>query len=200
MGRRRCREVEAGTAGIDRVPWAQLTKSFSRLPVPRWTNSRDRVNNWLLESLQRSETLAQAHRAMLDMPDLCKKDWARLGLKYWTVDEAATVDASETCSTIGAVDSLRGRHTDRITFSSNLLKRKRSTNSSLREIMAGVPLTRKPCQHPKAPLSPSLDLSGQSRDRSKVTRLVQRLKRRKPSCEHAFITVMATRLRISVSK
>jgi hypothetical protein len=43
-----------------------------------------------------------------------EEDWARLVLKYWTVDDAARPSEYEDCSTNGAVDSEGACHSTRV--------------------------------------------------------------------------------------
>jgi hypothetical protein len=70
-----------------------------------WTNTRDRINSWLLNSLRSDDKLAQVHRSMLADPVLSKKDWARLTLKHWTLDEAATGIPWTPSQSVAATDS-----------------------------------------------------------------------------------------------
>lgn len=70
-----------------------------------WTNTRDRINSWLLHSLRSDDKLAQVHRSMLADQVLSKKDWARLTLKHWTLDEAATGILWTPSQSVAATDS-----------------------------------------------------------------------------------------------
>lgn len=55
-----------------------------------WTDTRDRINRWMLHTLRTDEAQARLHRSMLVEPDIGEEAWARLVLKYWNLDEAAT--------------------------------------------------------------------------------------------------------------
>jgi len=70
-----------------------------------WTNTRDRINSWLLHSLRSDDKLAQVHRSMLADRVLSKQDWARLTLKHWTLDEAATGIPWTPSQSVAATDS-----------------------------------------------------------------------------------------------
>lgn len=83
-----------------------------------WTTTRDRINGWLLDCLQSSETLTKTHKGFLNDSSLDHDDWARLVLKYWSLDEAASGSACEPYPTDGAVGSEGGRHTARVTVTS----------------------------------------------------------------------------------
>ncbi|KAL8684698.1 MAG: hypothetical protein Q9224_006180 [Gallowayella concinna] len=70
-----------------------------------WTDTRDGINRWILHSLRADEAQARLHRSMLAEPDIGDEAWARLVLKYWTLDEAATGTELWTSLSVGAVDS-----------------------------------------------------------------------------------------------
>lgn len=70
-----------------------------------WSDTRDRVNRWLLHSLRAYDRLAHLHRSMLADPDINDEGWARVVLKYWNLDEAATGVELVTSLSVGAVDS-----------------------------------------------------------------------------------------------
>jgi hypothetical protein len=75
--------------------------------LSNWTNTRDRINGWLLHSLRATDTAAALHMSMLGDAgkDLDEEKWARLVLKYWYLDEAATGLDVEALESDGAVDS-----------------------------------------------------------------------------------------------
>ncbi|KAL8681923.1 MAG: hypothetical protein Q9186_002009 [Xanthomendoza sp. 1 TL-2023] len=70
-----------------------------------WTDTRDRINRWILHSLRADEAQARLHRSMLAEPDIGDETWARLVLKYCNLDEAATGTELWTSLSVGAVDS-----------------------------------------------------------------------------------------------
>ncbi len=70
-----------------------------------WSTTRDRINGWLLHSLRADDSLARLHRSMLADSDLDEKDWARLVVKYWTLDEAATGFELTASASVGAIHS-----------------------------------------------------------------------------------------------
>lgn len=97
-----------------------------------WTNTRDRVNGWLLQSLESSETLKTLHKSLIGEVNMKDDEWARTVLKYWSLDEAATAAESTPCpSTEGAVGSHGGRHSARVSFTRAVEGRKRSRPPSL---------------------------------------------------------------------
>jgi hypothetical protein len=56
---------------------------------------RDRINKWLFKNLQNSPENAALHRSMMvggTESELDEKTWARLVVKYWSIDQAATGD------------------------------------------------------------------------------------------------------------
>jgi hypothetical protein len=54
-----------------------------------WNSSHDRINGWLLHILQASKEAASLHRSFLPDPSIDDDNWARLVLKYWSLDGAA---------------------------------------------------------------------------------------------------------------
>ncbi|MCJ1402149.1 hypothetical protein MMC11_005368 [Xylographa trunciseda] len=81
-----------------------------------WTNSRDRINGWLLHSLRADDKLAQLHRAILGEQDIGEKAWARLVLKYWTLDEAATGKPLSRAQSAAATNSVHSVSTQSLDF------------------------------------------------------------------------------------
>lgn len=74
-----------------------------------WLTKKDRINSWLLQNLAAEPGEALCHRKCLQeegMGDqLSEEEWARLVLKFWTIDDAAQPLEHTECSTNGAVDS-----------------------------------------------------------------------------------------------
>ncbi|MCJ1377883.1 hypothetical protein MMC17_000979 [Xylographa soralifera] len=81
-----------------------------------WTNSRDRINNWLLHSLRADDKLAQLHRSVLGEQSLSEKAWARLVLKHWTLDEAATGSPLSRAQSAAATNSVHSASTQSLDF------------------------------------------------------------------------------------
>ena len=81
-----------------------------------WTTSRDRINNWLLHSLRADDKLAQLHRSILGEPHIGEQAWARLLLKYWTLDEAATGSPLSRAQSAAATNSLHSASTQSLDF------------------------------------------------------------------------------------
>jgi hypothetical protein len=74
-----------------------------------WLTKKDRINSWLLQNLAAQPDEALRHRKHLQdlgvNEQLSEEEWARLVLKFWTLDGAAQpLEYSET-STNGAVNS-----------------------------------------------------------------------------------------------
>jgi len=66
----------------------------------------DSINMWLLSNLQASSEEKKRRRAFLaNSEELNEEQWARLVLKYWLLDEAATCLEDRSESTNGAVNS-----------------------------------------------------------------------------------------------
>ena len=57
--------------------------------LDNFSSTRNRINRWLLHSLRSDDKLARLHRSFLPDSILANESWARLVLKYWTLDEAA---------------------------------------------------------------------------------------------------------------
>lgn len=70
-----------------------------------WSTNRDRINGWLFHVLRSDERQAHLHRSMLVESDINDEIWARLVLKHWNLDGAATGRELGTLLSIGAVDS-----------------------------------------------------------------------------------------------
>ncbi|MCJ1393723.1 hypothetical protein MMC18_006599 [Xylographa bjoerkii] len=81
-----------------------------------WTSTRDRINGWLLHSLRADDKLAQLHRSILGEQNLGEKAWARLVLKYWTLDEAATGNALSRAQSAAATNSVHSASTQSVDF------------------------------------------------------------------------------------
>ncbi|MCJ1251955.1 hypothetical protein MMC30_009193 [Trapelia coarctata] len=81
-----------------------------------WTSTRDRINSWLLHSLRSDDKLAQVHRSMLADQVLTEKEWARLTLKYWTLDEAATGVPWTPSQSVAATDSRHSPSAESLDF------------------------------------------------------------------------------------
>jgi hypothetical protein len=77
----------------------------------------DSINMWLLSNLQFSSEEKKRHRAFLaNSEELNEEQWARLVLKYWLLDEAATCLEDRPESTNGAVNSAGLCHSARVHF------------------------------------------------------------------------------------
>lgn len=65
--------------------------SDSDVPQDRTTTSsaRQRINQWILDSLIKSRLERARHKAILDNPELDDSAWLRLVRKYWSKDNAA---------------------------------------------------------------------------------------------------------------
>ena len=70
-----------------------------------WTTKRDRINRWLLHSLNSDDTQAQLHMAMLADPPIDHKAWAEQAVNHWFLDEAAVNAELQLSLSVGAVDS-----------------------------------------------------------------------------------------------
>ena len=70
-----------------------------------WLSRHDRINRWILHSLRSDHSQAQLHRSMLVDPKVDEKNWARLVLKHWFLDEAATGVELQSSLSNGAIDS-----------------------------------------------------------------------------------------------
>ncbi|MCJ1432006.1 hypothetical protein MMC27_001362 [Xylographa pallens] len=81
-----------------------------------WTTRRDRINNWLLHSLRADDQLAQLHRSILGEQHLSEKAWARLVLKHWTLDEAATGGPLSRAQSAAATNSVHSASTQSLDF------------------------------------------------------------------------------------
>lgn len=74
---------------------------------------RDTINKWLFKNLQSSPENAALHRLIMNCgteKELDEKTWARLVVKYWSVDEAAT--GEEYCAFEGSTDEGVGDSND----------------------------------------------------------------------------------------
>ncbi|KAH8743713.1 hypothetical protein F5882DRAFT_423763 [Hyaloscypha sp. PMI_1271] len=63
------------------------------LSVEQSYTKRDRINRWLFQNLQNSPENAGLHRSMMVGGvgnEMDEKTWARMVVKYWSIDEAAT--------------------------------------------------------------------------------------------------------------
>jgi hypothetical protein len=106
-----------------------LSSILNAFPAQDEIKARDRVNGWLLQNLQASGEQARMHKAMLGRPYIEEKEWARLVLKYWPLDEAAVGEGAIACSTEGAVNSHGGQNTTRVVFRESERVRKRGVGS-----------------------------------------------------------------------
>lgn len=83
-----------------------------------WLTKNDRINSWLLQNLAAQPSEGPRHRQYLTREgisdQLSEEEWARLVLKFWTLDDAARPEELVDCSTIGAVDSDGARHSVRV--------------------------------------------------------------------------------------
>lgn len=101
-------------------------------PTVTDTTKHDRINMWLLGNLQASSDEKKRHRALLNnVEDLSEEQWARLVLRYWLLDEAATCVDDKPASTNGAVNSAGMCHSARVMFDS-------ITKPILEEVVAGA--------------------------------------------------------------
>lgn len=91
-------------------------RSLDSYLLQAWTSTRDRINSWLLHSLRSDDELAKFHRSMLADPLLTEKEWARLTLKYWTLDEAATGIPWTPSQSAAATDSRHSPSTESLDF------------------------------------------------------------------------------------
>jgi hypothetical protein len=82
-----------------------LRQRMQRLQaVQSWTNKLDRTNAWLLQNLAASDEAVTLHRSFLPNSELLdERQWARLVLKHWLLDEAAAPSRLRAPSTIGAM-------------------------------------------------------------------------------------------------
>lgn len=90
-----------------------------------WVSKKDRINSWLLQNLAAQPSEALHHRRYLQDEgvagdQLSDEEWARLVLKFWTLDDAARPSESVDCSTNGAVDSDGACHSARVKLSETL--------------------------------------------------------------------------------
>ena len=77
----------------------------------------DRINMWLLNNLEASNKEKRLHRSFLPQGVIWdEEEWARLVLKYWLLDEAATGREDRCFSSNGAVDSDGMCHSERVLF------------------------------------------------------------------------------------
>lgn len=76
----------------------------------KWTTTRDRINGWLLHSLRSDDSLARLHRSMLAEENLDERVWAKLVVKYWVLDEAATGSELAASLSVRATCSHRGSY------------------------------------------------------------------------------------------
>jgi hypothetical protein len=83
-----------------------------------WLTKKDRINSWLLQNLAAQPKEALCHRKYLQDQgaddQLSEEEWARLVLKFWTLDDAARPSEDADCSTNGAVDSDGACHSARV--------------------------------------------------------------------------------------
>jgi hypothetical protein len=82
-----------------------LCRRLKRLQAEQsWTTKLDRTNAWLLQNLAADTNAVALHRSYLpDGASLDERQWARLVLKYWLLDEAAAPAGNRSPSTIGAM-------------------------------------------------------------------------------------------------
>lgn len=89
-----------------------------------WVTKKDRINFWLLQSLAAQPKEAHCHKKYLQdqgvSDQLSEEAWARLVLKFWTLDDAARPSEDADCSTNGAVDSDGACHSARVKLVGNL--------------------------------------------------------------------------------
>jgi hypothetical protein len=80
-----------------------------------WLNKQNQINAWLLQKLAASDEDVVLHRSFLPISEeLDEKQWARLVLKFWPLDEAAAEVANISLSTNGAEDSGKERYSVRV--------------------------------------------------------------------------------------
>ena len=70
-----------------------------------WSNSRDRVNCWLLHCMQSDEEQVHVQRSMLADPPTDDRYWARQVLLHWFIDESATGEDLQISQSVSAVGS-----------------------------------------------------------------------------------------------
>jgi hypothetical protein len=81
------------------------------------TTQHDRINMWLLKSLEASSKKKKLHRSFLPKTTILDEEqWARMVLKYWLLDEAATGPGDQCFSSNGAVDSDGMYHSQWVLF------------------------------------------------------------------------------------
>jgi hypothetical protein len=77
----------------------------------------DRINMWLLNNLEVSNKEKKLHRSFLPQGVIWDEEqWARLVLKHWLLDEAATGREDRCFSSNGAVNSDGRCHSERVLF------------------------------------------------------------------------------------
>lgn len=89
----------------ERVDLLVLRRRLQRLQAEQsWTSKLDRTNAWLLENLASSDEAVSLHRSYIPNSEMLdERQWARLVLKYWLLDEAAAPSRLRSPSTIGAM-------------------------------------------------------------------------------------------------
>lgn len=95
-----------------------------------WLTREDRINSWLLQNLAAKPEEALYHRKQLQESGasdrLSEEEWARLVLKYWTLDGASRPSRDVDCSTNGAVNSDGACNSTRVRLYGNLPVREKA--------------------------------------------------------------------------
>ena len=109
-------ELAKPTVGIHHDMLEIRRRTLDCSLLTSWTDTRDRINLWLLHSLRSDDGLAHLHQSMLAEQDLAGKVWAQLVVQYWTLDEAAMgVDITGSLS-VGATNSRGSSSIDSVDF------------------------------------------------------------------------------------
>ncbi|KAH6672353.1 hypothetical protein B0J14DRAFT_71811 [Halenospora varia] len=105
------------------------------LEATAWCTQTDRINFWMLQCLASSQEQEALHRAFLSKASepeaLSEKEWARLVLKFWPLDEAAKWAGDRTSSTNGAVDSNGAFHSARVSFKSGGISKQKIASDAI---------------------------------------------------------------------
>jgi hypothetical protein len=111
-----------------------------------WSTKKDRINAWLLQNMAASPQESKHHRTYLKHGEaLDEKQWARLVLKFWLIDEAAVpVETVSTWpnSTNGAVDSDGLCHSTRVLLGALPARKRRDFDSDAASLESDEPRKR----------------------------------------------------------
>ena len=110
------RKNQSGTSQEHQGMLALREKTLDSNLLHAWTSTRERINSWLLHSLRSDDKLAQVHRSMMADQILTDKEWARLTVKYWTLDEAATGIPWAPSQSVAATDSRHSPSAESLDF------------------------------------------------------------------------------------